>query len=144
LVDLVEDFFRSGVLTVDLIDDDHCRQPETQGLRQHVAGLRKWAFSSVDEEDDAVDHRKRSLYLATKIRVTRSVDEVDLDVIPRDRSGLGEDRDTSLAFLVIGVHDSVDHCGVIAKGACGTKERIDKGGLAVVNVGDERDVTKRD
>jgi hypothetical protein len=144
LVDLVEDFFRSGVLTVDLIDDDHCWQPETQGLRQHVAGLRKWAFSSVDKEDDAVDHRKRSLYLATEIRVTRSVDEVDLDVIPRDRSGLGEDCDASLAFLVIGVHDSVDHCGVIAKGACGTKERIDKGGLAVVNVGDERDVTKRD
>jgi hypothetical protein len=144
LVDLVEDFFRPSVLTVDLIHDDHGRQSECKGLRQHVAGLRERAFSSVDEEDDSVDHRKSSLDLATEIRVTRGVDEVDLNVIPCDRRGLGQDGDASLAFLVVGVHDSVDDCGVIAKGACGTQERIDEGGLAVVNVGDERDVTKRD
>ena len=72
------------------------------------------------------------------------VDEVDLDVIPRHRSGLRENRDASLAFLVVGVHDSVDNSGVVTERTRRTQERIDEGGLAVVNVSDERDVTKRD
>jgi hypothetical protein len=131
-------------LTVNLIDDDHRRQSEGEGLRQHVAGLRKRALSGIDKEDDAVDHRKCSLNLATEIRVTWGVDEVDLDVIPRHRSGLGENRDASLSLLVVGVHDSIDNSGVVAKGTCRTQKRIDEGGLAMVNVCDERDVTKRD
>ena len=136
--------FRPGVLTVNLVDDDHRRQSEGEGLRQHVAGLRKRALSGIDKEDDAVDHRKCSLYLATEVRVAWGVDEIDLDVIPRHRSGLRENRDASLAFLVVRVHDSVDNSGVVTERTRRTQERIDEGGLAVVNVSDERDVTKRD
>jgi hypothetical protein len=33
---------------------------------------------------------------------------------------------------------------MVAESAGGTQERIDEGGLTVVNVSDERDVTKRD
>jgi hypothetical protein len=46
--------------------------------------------------------------------------------------------------LVVGVHDSVDNSGVVTERTRRTQERIDEGGLAVVNVSDERDVTKRD
>ena len=144
MVDLVEYFLGTGVLTVDLVDDDHGRQSECQGLRQHVASLRKRAFSGIDKENDPVDHRKGTLYLATEIRVTWGIDEVDLDVIPCDRGSLGEDGDASLSFLIVRVHDSIDHCSVVAESACGTQKRVDEGGLTVVNVCDERDVTKRD
>jgi hypothetical protein len=33
---------------------------------------------------------------------------------------------------------------MVAEGACGAQKRVDKGGLTVVNVSDERDITKRD
>jgi hypothetical protein len=144
LVDLVEYFLGTGVLPVDLVDNDHSRQSECEGLRQHVASLRERAFSGIHKEDDPVDHRESTLNLATEIRVTWGVDEVDLDVIPRHRCGLREDRDASLSFLIVRVHDSIDHCGMVAKSACGTQKRIYEGGLTVVNVSDERDVTKRD
>jgi hypothetical protein len=46
--------------------------------------------------------------------------------------------------LVVGVHDSIDDSGVLAERTRGTQKRVDEGGLAVIDVGNERDVTKRD
>jgi hypothetical protein len=131
-------------LTIDFIHHDHSWQSESEGLRQHVASLWKRSFSCIDKENDAVDHRECTLNLAAEIRVARGIDEVDLNVIPRHRSGLRKDRDASLTFLIVGVHDSVDNSSVVAEGTCGSKQSVDKGGLTVINVSDERDVSKRD
>ena len=84
---------------------------------------------------------ERPLDLAAEVGVAGGVDQVDLDALPVDRGGLGEDGDAPLALLVVGVHDSVDHRLVGGEGAGGTQQRVDQRGLAVVDVGDERDVT---
>ena len=143
LVDLVEDLVGAGVLAVDLVEHDHGGQPGGQRLGEHVAGLGQRALGGVDEQHHAVDHRQRPLDLTTEVGVAGGVDEVDPDAVPLDRGGLGEDGDAPLALLVVGVHDPVDEGGVLAEGARRTQEGIDQGGLAVVDVGDERDVAQR-
>ena len=51
-----------------------------------------------------IDEGEGPLYLATEVRVPGGVDEVDLRVPPLDGRSLGEDGDTPLAFLIVGVH----------------------------------------
>ena len=111
-------------------------------LRQHVAGLGQRAFGGVDEQQHPVDHRERTLDLAAEVRVAGRVDEVDLRVPPGDRRGLGQDRDAALALLVVRVHDAIDERLVGAEHAGGAQHRVDERGLPMVDVGDERDVSK--
>jgi hypothetical protein len=74
--------------------------------------------------------------------VTRGVDQVDPDVVPGDRGGLGEDGDAPLALLVLGVHDAVDHRFVGAEGPDAAEHGVDQGRLAVIDVGDQGDVAE--
>jgi hypothetical protein len=143
LVHLVEHLVGAGVLAVDLVDDDDRRQAGGQRLLQHVAGLGQRALGGVDQQQHAVDQLERALDLATEVGVAGRVDQVDLHVPSTDRSRLGEDGDAALALLVVGVHDPVDDGLVGGEGAGGTQQRIDQGGLAVVDVRDEGDVAKR-
>ena len=72
LVDLVEDLMRPRVAAVDLVEHDDGGQMLRERLREHVAGLRQRAFSRVDEEHDAVDHRQRPFDLAAEVGVARA------------------------------------------------------------------------
>ena len=141
LVHLVEDLVGAGVLAVDLVDDDDGRQVLGECLLQHVAGLRQGPLGGVDEQQHAVDHGERTLDLTAEVGVAGRVDQVDLGAFPGDRRGLGEDGDPALALLVVGVHDSIDHRLVGGECSGGTQQRVDERGLAVVDVGYERDVT---
>ncbi len=141
LVDLVEDFVGARIATVDLVQDDNRRQMLGEGLREHVTGLRQRALGRIDEQHDAVDHRQRPLDLTTEVGVPGRVDEVDLRAPPRDRCRLCEDRDAALALLVVRVHDAVDDRLVLTKHPGRAEHGVDEGGLPVVDMGDERDVT---
>ena len=142
LVDLVDDFVDAGVRRSTLLIDDDGGQVAGQRLGQHVAGLRHRAFGGVDQQQHTVDHGERPLDLAAEVGVTGGVDEVDPGALPLDGGGLGEDRDAPLALLVVGVHDAVDPRLVGGEDAGGAQHGIDEGGLAVVDVRDERDVAK--
>ena len=113
-----------------------------QRLLQHVAGLWEGALGGVDQQQHAIDHRQGALDLAAEVGVTGRVDQVDLDAFPHDRGGLGQDGDATLTFLVVGVHDTIDHRLMGGEGASGAQERVDECGFAVVDVGDEGNVTK--
>ena len=91
-----------------MLIDDHRRKMQRQRLGEHVAGLWHRAFGGVDQQQDAVDHGQGPLDLAAEVGVTRRVDQVDPGALPLDRGGLGEDGDTALALLIVGVHDAVD------------------------------------
>ena len=140
VVDLVEDFLRTGVGAVDLVDDDDGRELGFERLREHVAGLRQRAFGGVDEQDDAVDHLERALDFAAEVGVAGRVDDVDLGVVVVDRGVLGEDGDAALFFEVVGVHDALGDGFVGAEGAGLAEHGVDERGLAVVDVGDDGDV----
>ncbi len=72
LVHLVDDLLAARVRPVDLVDDEHDRQPRLERLAQHEARLRQRPFARVDEQEDAVDHRQPPLDLAAEVGVARA------------------------------------------------------------------------
>ena len=144
-VHLVDDLGDAGVGAVDLVDDQDDGQVEGEGLAQHEPRLGERALGGVDEQHHAVDHGECALDLATEVSVTRGVDDIDLDLValgarPSHGGVLRRDGDALLALEVHRVHDAVDHGGAFTEGAGLAKHGVDEGGLAVVNVGDDRNV----
>ena len=142
LVDLVDDLGDAGVGAVDLVDDEDHRQLRLERLAQDEARLRHRALGGVDQQQDPVDHRQRPLDLAAEVGVAGRVDDVELDVAVAHGGVLGEDRDPLLALEVHRVHHPLGDVGALAKGARLPQHRVDQRGLAVVDVGDDRDVAE--
>ena len=71
------------------------------------------------------------------------VDDVDQGVVVVDGRVLGEDRDAALAFEVGVVHRAFGHTFVGPEGAALHQQGVDEGGLAVVDVGDDRHVAAK-
>ena len=140
LVDLVDDLVDARVGTVDLVDHEDHRQPRLQRLAQHEPRLRQRALAGVDEQQHAVDHRQAALDLAAEVGVARRVDDVELHVAVAHRGVLGQDRDPLLALEVHRVEHPVGHVLVGAKRARLPQQGVDQRRLAVVDVGDDRDV----
>jgi len=74
--------------------------------------------------------------------VARRVDDVDVDAVPVDRRALGKDGDPALLLEVVRVHRPLLDALVVAEGARLAKELVDKRGLAMIDVRDDRDVTQ--
>ena len=131
-----------GARTIDLVDDDHDLEAGVDSVTQHEAGLGHGALKGVDQQQGAVGHTQHALDLAAKVGVARGVDDVDLDVLVLDRDVLGENRNAALALLVVRVQDAVLDLLVGTEGVRGTQELIDHRRLAVVDVGDDGDVSQ--
>src|SRR4029078_10726862 len=77
-----------------------------------------------------------------EIGVAGSVDDVDAGALPLQRGGIVQNGNAALALQVVGVHRALGHLLVLAIGAGLLQQAVDEGGLAVVDVGDDGDVTK--
>ena len=152
LVGLVDDLGDPGVGAVDLVDHEHDRHVGVERLAQHEPGLGQRALARVDQQHDPVDHRQPALDLAAEVGVAGGVDDVDRHpALGRGRSDvvhrgvLREDRDALLALEVTGVHHPVDDgLGLVHGERPGLAQHgVDQRGLAVVDVGDDRDVAQR-
>ncbi len=142
LVDLVDDRLDPRVRPVDLVDDEDHGEPRLERLAQHEARLRQRPLARVDEEEHAVDHRQAALDLAAEVGVPGRVDDVDLRPAVADGRVLGEDRDALLALEVHRVEHALGDVLVRAESARLPEERVDERRLAVVDVGDDRDVAE--
>ncbi len=142
LVDLVDDLRDARVGPVDLVDDEDHGQVRFERLAEDEAGLRERTLARVDEEQHAVDHGERALDLTAEVGVAGSVDDVERHVAVLHRGVLGENRDALLALEVVRVHDPLVDVLVGAERARLPQERVDEGGLAVVDVGDDRHVAQ--
>src|ERR671915_763502 len=140
LVDLVDHVADPCVRPVDLVHHEHHRQPRLERLPEHEASLRQRPLGGVDEQHHAVDHRQPALDLAAEVGVAGRVDQVELHVAVPHRGVLGEDRDAALALLVHRVEDPVGQLLVRGEHAGLAQHGVDKGGLAMVDVRDDRDV----
>jgi hypothetical protein len=141
LVGLIHDLGDPGVGPVHLVHDQYDGEVGVEGLAEHEPGLRQRPLGCVDQEHDPVDHRQASLHLSAEVGVPGGVDDVDRHrVAVPDGGVLGEDGDPLLALELAGVHDPVLDVGVLAEGARLPEHRVDQRGLAVVDVGDDRDV----
>ena len=139
---LVDDFDRAGVGAVDLVDDDDGFEPHLQRLGHHEFRLRQRAFGGVDQHQRAVHHVEDALDLAAEIGVAGGIDDIDAGVFPDHRGGLGQNGDAALALEIVGIHGAFDDALVLAVGAGLLQQPVDQRGLAVVDVGDDGDVTK--
>jgi hypothetical protein len=67
-----------------------------------------------------------------------SIYDIDLVVTVLDGSILGIDGDTTLLFLIVGIHDRSTDIFVLTERVGLLQEGIDEGSLTVVDVGDDR------
>jgi hypothetical protein len=99
-------------------------------------------FGCVYKQQNSVNQCKCSLDFTAEVCVSRGVYQVDLGALPLDLSGLGQNGDSTFAFLIVIVHDAVDDCRVGGKSACATQERVNKSGFAMVYVRHEGDIAQ--
>ena len=140
LVDLVDHLRHTGVGAVDLVDDEDHREAGLERLAQHEPGLGQRPLGRVDEQQHAVDHRQAALDLAAEVGVAGRVDDVELRLAVVQRGVLGEDRDALLALEIHRVHHARGDLLAFAEGAGLPEHRVHERRLAVVDVGDDRDV----
>ncbi len=128
------------VLAVDLVDHDDRAQVEFERLAQHEARLRHHALGRVDEQEHALHHLQHALDLTAEIGVAGGVDDVEFDVAVADGGVLRQDRDAALAFERVRIHHARARRLPLAKDAALLEHGVDERRLAVVDVGDDRDV----
>ena len=130
-----------AALAVDLVDDEDGAETERERLLRDEARLGHRALERVDEEADAVDHAEDALDLATEVGVAWRVDDVDADTLPGDRRRLRQDGDAALTLERVGVERALLHDLTAAEGAGLREEPVDEGGLPVIDVGNDGDVS---
>jgi hypothetical protein len=64
-----------------------------------------------------------------------------MGTLPTDSAVFGQDGDAAFAFNRVVVHHSVDHFFVFRKGARLAQQLIDHGGFAMVDVGNDGDIS---
>ena len=112
-----------------------------EGLAEHEARLRLGAVVGVDDEQHAVDHAKGAFDLAAEVGVAGGVENVDDLAVPVDRRVLRLDRDALLLFEVHGVHGALGNLLVGTVNAALFEELVDERSFAVVDVGDDSDIS---
>ena len=69
------------------------------------------------------------------------VDDVDVGALPGHGTIFGQDGDAPLFFNRVVVHHGIDYLLVLGKSAGLPQQLVDHGGLAMVDVGDDGDVS---
>ena len=145
----VDDRVDAGVGTINLVHDDDHGKARGKSFAQNESGLRERPLGRVHEQHDAVDHGQAALDLATEVGVAGGVDDVDdhrLAAAGRtgvvDRGVLREDGDALFALEVTGVHRTLVNFVAFAERAALAEHGVHEGRFAVIDVGDDRDVSK--
>ena len=129
---------------VDLVD--HGQQIETGIHGQPGIGHRLGLdpLAGVDEQQGPFAGAQAAAHLIAEVDMARGVDEVD-DVLPAigrgivQAHGLGLDGDAALALDIHGVEHLAAHLARV-EATAELDEAVGQGGLAVVDMGDDRDV----
>ena len=130
-----------GERAVDLVDDDDRLEAFLHRLAQHEARLRLRTAGGIDDEQHAIDHFHHALHLGAEVGVARGIDDVDGVAFPEDGGVLGLDGDALFLFEIHRIHRALLGGLVFAIGAAGLQELVHKGGFAVVNVGDDGEIS---
>ena len=149
VVALLDDLVDAGIRAVGLVDQQDDGELRFERLAQHEPGLRQRTLARVDQQHHAIHHRQAALDLAAEVGVAGGVDDVDghravgrVDALVADGGVLREDRDALLALEVVRVHGPLLHVLVRAEGVGLAQHGVDERRLAVVDVGDDRDVAQ--
>ena len=145
LLDLLDDARGIGRRQVDLVDDRHDFETELGGGVAVGDALRLDALRRIDHQQRAVAGGQRARHFIGEVHVAGRVDEVQLVglavllrlVIKSDRLGL--DGDAALALELERIEDLVLHFAGF-EAAADLDEAVGQRGLAVIDVGDDREI----
>jgi hypothetical protein len=141
-LDLAEHTARVGPCPVQFIDE--CQPGHLIAIRlpPDSLALRLHSFNAGKNDDCTIKHPQAAFDLSREVDVARSIDEIDLVVVPFESGGCGRDGDTALALISPKVHyrfaimDLADLVGL-----AGIKEKpLTNGGFSRINVGDNPDI----
>ena len=74
--------------------------------------LRHRSVHRVDQQQYRVNHGQNPLYLATEVRVSGGVDDVNLSVPVIDRGILGQNCNAALFLEIVAVHSPLGGTGI--------------------------------
>ena len=126
--------FRATVRLIYLINNDDRLQSELQCLLEHETGLRHRTLESIDEEEASICHVEHALNLTTEVRVSRSIEDINLSTFPIDRYILWENGYTTLALQVVGIEHFAAVILAVAEQLTGEHHLVDQCSLTMVNV----------
>ena len=95
----------------------------------------------INEQDHAVDHGQSAFNFTAEVRVSGCVDDVDVCAFPADRAVFGQNGDAAFALNSVVVHDGINDFFVFGECAGLAQQLVNHGGFAVVNVGNDGDVS---
>ena len=132
---------RSSAGSVYLVDYHDRMQAERQCLARYKAGLRHRPFHRIYQQQHTVHHRQYAFDFAAKIGVSRCVNNIDMHAFVLNRTILCQNGNAALFFQIIIIHYALGNMLVRSKSGGLSQQLIHEGGFAVVNVGDNGDVT---
>ncbi len=128
---------RSG--EIDLVEARHDLEVVLQREVAVGKGLGLDALAGVDHEDHALTGGQRAADLVAEVNVTGGVDEMDGVIAVVQTHRLQLDGDPPLAFDVHRVEVLIAHVPRV-DGSADLEDAVGEGGLAVVDVGDDRQI----
>jgi len=140
--DLVEHFVSTGVRAINLIDHDKRLEPHFKGFGEHKSRLRHRAFGGIDQNQTTIGHAEYTFDFATKIGVSRRIDNVDLHPFVRQGDVFSENGNAPLSFQVVGIENALGCQLAGAKLAALGKQAIDQRRVSMVDVGNDDDVAE--
>ncbi len=139
---VVHYLLRARARAVDLVHHDHDSQACVDGMAQHEASLGHGALEGVHQKQGRVCHAQHALHLAAKVCVARGVDDVDLHALVLDGDIFSQNGDAALALLVVGVENTIFYLLVCPEGIGCAQQLVHQRGLAMVDVGDNGNVSQ--
>ena len=129
---------------VDLVDDGDDGQLIVESQLGVGQGLGLDALRGVNDEQGSLASCEAARDLVRKVNVTRGVNQVELVFAPvpsaiEQAHGVGLDGNAALSLEIHGIQDLVRHLA-LGERACLLEQPVSQRGLAVINMGDNREV----
>jgi hypothetical protein len=140
--DLVDHLGGAGVRPVDLVDHHDRLEADLERLGDHELGLRQRALSGIDQDERAIDHVEDTLDLAAEVGMARGIHNIDPCALPDQGRAFSENRDAALALKIVGIERALRHPLVFPEGARLLQQPVNQSGLAMVDMGNDRNVAK--
>jgi hypothetical protein len=140
--DLIENLLGIGVFAIDLIENNDGFGPDFEGFTENELGLGLRTFGGINDKEDAIDHAEDAFDFSTEIGVAWGIDNVNADIVIFEGGVFGFDGDTPFPLEVHGVHHAFGDNLVGAEGTCLAEELIHESGLAVIDVGNDCNISE--
>ena len=127
-------FFRSTVFLINFVDDHARFQTKVDCLLKYKTGLWHGPLKGVHQQQNPICHVQNTLYLTTKIGVTRGIYNIDFCVFVNNGNVFGNNGDSTLPFQVVVIQYQVALVLIFSEQLAMVHNFINQGSFTVVYV----------